>query len=75
VYGGILKTPQKHNHKKSLLYIQQRKDKSQIAPATLQLSSLKPNNESRRRKESKEMRKRKQVMTHSLQFYEIVHQA
>ena len=48
--------------------------------ATLQLSSLKSNNESRRRKGSKEMRKRKQVMTHfssvySLLFYEIVNQA
>ena len=64
VYGGILKTPQKHNHNKPLLYIQQLKDKSQIAPATLQLSSLKPNNKSRRRKGSKEMRKRKQAMTH-----------
>ena len=66
VYGGILKTPQKHNHNKPLLYIQQLKDKSQIAPATLQLSSLKPNNKSRRRKGSKEMRKRKQAMTHLL---------
>ena len=74
MYGRILKTPQKHNHNKPLLYIQQLKEKPQIAPATLQLSSLKPNNEDG--KEVKKWEKENRPWhTYSLQFYEIVNQA
>ena len=66
----------KHSHKQQLLDIQQLKQITDSTTATRQLSSLKPNDESRR-KGNKERRKWKQAMTHfssvySLLFYEIV---